>query len=151
MMVRFRFQLRTLFLVMTATAACAGVRLGIFLGIGYKRGKNDLFDDIVNVHIWGDLPYFLVCALGAKWIVEQRGSDHIAKRLALSALAIGVFWNLLGNWLTRFFLCPRNQPVEELLFYMNVVTLMSYSIQAACWLLLILAYLRLGEFVHTSE
>jgi len=152
MTVRFRFQLRTLFLITTVISVCVGLRLGALLWLGYQRGKDDFFDSTMSVYVWGDLPYFLVCALGAKWILEQSGSNSTAKRFALIALAVTVFWDFIGALIVSYsfsFLAILGKSINEKMFYMNAQVLLAYSVKATCWLLMILAYLRQGKPANT--
>jgi len=151
MTVRFRFQLRTLFLITTVIAVCVGLRLGVSRLLGYQRGESDVLDDILSVHVWGDVPFFLVCVLGAKWVFEQPASDSTAKRFALIALVVTVFWDFIGHLILAHsfpFLAILGGSIEDQMFYLNIQILLAHFIKALCWLLMILAYLRQGKLAN---
>lgn len=138
---QFRFQLRTLLLVVTAVALSLGSNEGMRYLRGLKTPSEEWYGLAYLIMNWTSVPHTLVCLLGIKWILEQPKLESKSKAIMLSALVVSVVWRLLGNPLMSYLVDVSSSDISKGFFFKSLAYLVSSIIFALCWLLLILGYL----------
>jgi len=146
---RFQYQLRTPFIVLTTVAATVGINLGFFKLTGSDRLFDGWLGAGLSLGVWAEVPNAVVCVLGIKWVLETSKEKEMTDWFVLSALSITLVWNLFIHSLLHYVVHASASDTASLFFLQNLVTLVSTLVNAFCWLLIILAYLHQRKPTNT--
>lgn len=148
----FRFRLSTLFLVITVVAVSIGIKLVFAEMVESTSSMHRFLSRLFSQYIWGDIPLYLVCALGIKWTLCSKEASLVSKRLVVTALATVLSWRLLVAPLVTFGIAAVDLEAVTQLRVAGWMALVSQLVVALCWLLMILGYFcEIGREMHDEE
>ena len=142
---RFQFQLRTLFIVIAAVAISLGSNLAIQNLRGFKPPAGEWYGLAFSIMLWGSVPQTVVCMLGMDCVVRKPHIHTSTRGMVLVALLVNLAWLILGGLAIDYLAKSLSSDLSENFFYMSLGSLVSSVINATCWLLMILAFLRASD------
>lgn len=147
----FRFQLSTLFLVMTVVAVALGIKIGLMELVESTSTIQKLFRRIFSYYIWIDIPLYVVFALGIKWIWKSKNINQLTKKLALAALITIFSWQALISPSVTMLVAAADVAAVTQVKLAGWMGVLSQLIHACCWLMMILALLVQSEPVEPQQ
>lgn len=137
-----RFKLRTPFLILTTIAVALGYSMLQRRVIAPTEFDSSWIDATISLSVWSEIPFFVVCVMGIIWTLESMSAYPETNRLVLIALTISLFWHgLLDQWIyytARILI----SDLDSRFFVQGLIGLFSGTLDAICWLLVLLAYHR---------
>ena len=141
----FRYRLSTLFLIMTVVAVTIGIKLALLELVESTSSIQKLFNRLLSLYTWVDVPFYVVCSLGIKWILVSENAKRATKQLAITALTAIVVWQLLISPLVITLVAAADVEAITQIKLAGWMGLLSHLLGTVCWLMMILAILMQAQ------